>query len=213
MRTNACHGRFFKYPLEPCDALRHLGPAEAIRCLLSYLRVPRLPEEQIKSFEDWVVNAFGRRLFEVFFKTYTEKVWGIPCSEISADWAAQRIRGLSLSTLLRSLLLRSNGKAVIKTLVDHFRYPARGPGEMWERVAGMIERQGGAVCSGQRVVEIKHATGASFRSRRKPPRDARPIAPVISFRPCRWCSLSPRWIRPLLRKCWVELEGCAIATS
>jgi protoporphyrinogen oxidase len=153
-------GRFFKYPLEPFDTLRHLGPIEAARCLLSYLRVRRLPPERIKSFEDWVVSAFGRRLFEVFFKTYTEKVWGIPCSEISADWAAQRIRGLSLGTLLLSLLRRADHNvAVIKTLVDHFRYPACGPGEMWENVAGMIEKKGGAVFTGQRVVEINRAHG------------------------------------------------------
>jgi len=153
-------GRFFKYPLEPFDALRHLGPVEAIRCLLSYLRVRRLPSEHLESFEDWVVNAFGRRLFEVFFKTYTEKVWGVPCAEISADWAAQRIRGLSLSTLLLSSFRRTNHNgAVIKTLVDHFRYPARGPGEMWENVAGMIEKKGGVVSSGQRVVQINRARG------------------------------------------------------
>lgn len=140
--------------------LRHLGPIETIRCLLSYLRVRRLPSEDMKSFEDWVVNAFGRRLFEVFFKTYTEKVWGVPCSEISADWAAQRIRGLSLSTLLLSLFRRANHNgAVIKTLVDHFRYPACEPGEMWENVACMIQKKGGAVTTGQGVVEINRAHG------------------------------------------------------
>ena len=153
-------GRFFKYPLEPLDALRHLGPIEALRCILSYLGGRRLPPERVKSFEDWVVSAFGRRLFEVFFKTYTEKVWGVPCSEISADWAAQRIRGLSLFTLLRSSLSRTNHNgAVIKTLVDHFRYPACGPGEMWENVAGMIEQKGGTVATGKRVVKINRADG------------------------------------------------------
>jgi protoporphyrinogen oxidase len=153
-------GRLFKYPLEPLDALRHLGAIEATRCLLSYLRRRRLAAEKIKSFEDWVVSAFGRRLFEVFFKTYTEKVWGIPCSEISADWAAQRIRGLSLPALLRSLFRRANhNAAVIKTLVDHFRYPACGPGEMWENVAGMIEKNGGVVSSGQQVVGINREHG------------------------------------------------------
>jgi protoporphyrinogen oxidase len=153
-------GRLFKSPLEPLDALRHLGLIEATRCLLSYLRRRRLAPEAIKSFEDWVVSAFGRRLFEVFFKTYTEKVWGIPCSEISADWAAQRIRGLSLPALLRSLFRRSNhNAAVIKTLVDHFRYPACGPGEMWENVAGMIEKKGGVVSGGQQVVEINRDHG------------------------------------------------------
>ena len=153
-------GSLFKYPLEPLDALRHLGPSEAIRCLLSYLRRQRLSKEKIKNFEDWVVSAFGRRLFEVFFKTYTEKVWGIPCSEISADWAAQRIRGLSLPALLRSLFHRGkNNAAVIKTLVDHFRYPACGPGEMWENVAGMIQKKGGVVSGGQQVVEINRERG------------------------------------------------------
>jgi protoporphyrinogen oxidase len=153
-------GRLFKYPLEPLDALRHLGPIEAARCLLSYLRRRRLTPEAIKSFEDWVVSAFGRRLFEVFFKTYTEKVWGMPCSEISSDWAAQRIRGLSLPAVLRSLFRQSNrNAAVIKTLVDHFRYPACGPGEMWENVAGMIEKKGGVVSSGQQVVEIHREHG------------------------------------------------------
>jgi len=153
-------GRYFKYPLEPLDVLRHLGPTEAIRCILSYLCGRRLPPEEIRSFEDWVVNAFGHRLFEVFFKTYTEKVWGVPCSEISADWAAQRIRGLSLSTLLLSVLRRTNHNVpIIKTLVDHFRYPGCGPGEMWENVTRMIEGKGGAVFNGQRVVEVNRMHG------------------------------------------------------
>ena len=149
----------FKYPLEPLDALRKLGPIEAMRCVFSYLCVPCRPREHTQSFEDWIVSEFGRRLFEIFFKTYTEKVWGIPCSEISADWAAQRIRGLSLRTLLRSLLFGSYRNGVIKTLVDHFRYPACGPGEMWEMVASMIGKKGGAVSADQRVVEINRAHG------------------------------------------------------
>jgi protoporphyrinogen oxidase len=86
-------GRFFKYPIEPLDALLNLGPVEALRSLLSYLQVQRHSPVHIRSFEEWVVSAFGRHLYEIFFKTYTEKVWGIPCDQISADWAAQRIRG------------------------------------------------------------------------------------------------------------------------
>ena len=127
-------GRFFKYPIEPLDALLNLGPIEALRSLISYLQVQRHAPTHIRSFEEWVVSAFGRHLYEIFFKTYTEKVWGIPCDQISADWAAQRIRGLSLVSVMRSLLRvpERNGK-VIKTLVDHFRYPALGPGEMWQR--------------------------------------------------------------------------------
>jgi protoporphyrinogen oxidase len=114
-------GQYFKYPLEPFNAFRKLGPFEAVSCLVSYLRVSRGSSKPARSFEDWVVRAFGRRLYETFFKSYTEKVWGVPCSQISADWAAQRIRGLSLLSLLRSLLpRRARGGAVVKTLTDHF---------------------------------------------------------------------------------------------
>ena len=153
-------GRFFKYPLEPVDALRNLGAVEAIRSLISYLQVQRRSPIHIRSFEDWVVSAFGRRLYEIFFKTYTEKVWGIPCNQISADWAAQRIRGLSLVSVMRSLVrVPNHNGAVIKTLVDHFRYPALGPGEMWERTARFIEEKGGAVLMGHPVREIQHQDG------------------------------------------------------
>jgi protoporphyrinogen oxidase len=153
-------GCYFKYPLEPLDALRNLGPIEAIRSLISYVQAQRHAPEHIRSFEDWVVSAFGRRLYEIFFKTYTEKVWGIPCSEISADWAAQRIRGLSLVSVMRSLFhVPNHNGAVIKTLVDHFRYPALGPGEMWQKAAQIIEEAGGGVRMGQPVREIHRKDG------------------------------------------------------
>ncbi len=153
-------GRFFKYPLEPLDALKNLGPLEALRSLISYFQVQRQPPSHIISFEDWVVSAFGRRLYEIFFKTYTEKVWGIPCSEISADWAAQRIRGLSLVSVMRSLLrVPNHNRAVIKTLVDRFRYPVQGPGEMWEKTAAVITEAGGAVMMGHPVFEIHRKDG------------------------------------------------------
>ena len=152
--------RFFKYPLEPFDALRKLGPREAASCLLSYLRAQLRRQEPVRSFEDWVVRAFGRRLYEIFFRSYTEKVWGVLCSEISADWAAQRIKGLSLVSLMRSLLPgRPRRGAVIKTLVDSFRYPPHGPGEVWERVAGLIEETGSEVRMGERIVRIGRAAG------------------------------------------------------
>ncbi len=146
--------KFFKYPLEPFNAFRKLGPLEAISCMVSYLRANRSGAEP-RSFEDWVVRAFGRRLYETFFRSYTEKVWGVPCSEISADWAAQRIRGLSLLSLMRTLLpARARGKAVVKTLTEHFRYPPHGPGEVWERVAGIIKGKRGEVRMGERVISI-----------------------------------------------------------
>ncbi len=153
-------GRFFKYPLEPFNAFQKLGPLEATSCLLSYLRVSRQAPEPVRSFEDWVVRAFGRRLYEIFFRSYTEKVWGVPCAEISADWAAQRIRGLSLLSLMRSLLPgRARGGAVVKTLTDHFRYPPHGPGEVWERVTEIIKSKGGEVRMGERVMAVECKAG------------------------------------------------------
>jgi protoporphyrinogen oxidase len=153
-------GRFFKYPLEPLDALRNLGPVEAFSCLSSYLGVPRKFDAPARSFEDWVVRAFGRRLYEIFFRSYTEKVWGIPCGEISAEWAAQRIRGLSLGSIVRRLMpLPIRGAGVIKTLVDHFRYPPHGPGEVWERVASIVRDAGGEIRMGERVVGVERRAG------------------------------------------------------
>ena len=153
-------GRFFKYPLEPLDTLRKLGPREAVFCLFSYLDSQRNREEPVRTFEDWVVRAFGRRLYETFFRSYTEKVWGVPCSEISAEWAAQRIKGLSLASIMRSVLPgRRRPGAVIKTLVDSFRYPPHGPGEVWERVAALIQKEGGGVRMGERLVSVACAAG------------------------------------------------------
>ena len=149
-------GRFFKYPFEPLDALLNLGLIESFSCLSSYLGVQRRFNAPARSFEDWVVRAFGRRLYEIFFRSYTEKVWGIPCGEISAEWAAQRIRGLSLGSIVRRLMpLPTRGAGVIKTLVDRFRYPPHGPGEVWERVASIVRDGGGAVRMGERVVGVE----------------------------------------------------------
>jgi protoporphyrinogen oxidase len=154
-------GRLFKYPLEPVNALAQLGVPDAVRCLASYLWAQAVPPREVKSFEDWVVSAFGRRFYEIFFKTYTEKVWGIPCSEISADWAAQRIRGLSVPSLIRAALFRqsSNNGAVVKTLIDEFRYPTLGPGELWQEVAQRVRAHGGTICFDHRVTRIEHADG------------------------------------------------------
>src|SRR3954471_20829508 len=117
-------GKFFAYPLRAVEALRKLGVVEATLCVLSYLKARLFPVKAPRSFEDWVVNRFGRRLFSIFFKTYTEKVWGMSCKEISADWAAQRIKGLSLASAIRNALLprrQAPGRQdVIKTLIDTF---------------------------------------------------------------------------------------------
>ena len=128
--------KFFAYPLAAFEALMKLGIFESFLCVMSYLKAKAFPVKNPQNFEDWVTNQFGKRLFNIFFKTYTEKVWGIPCKEISADWAAQRIKGLSLSSAVWNALFKPSGKKskgeVIKTLIDSFRYPKRGPGMMWE---------------------------------------------------------------------------------
>ncbi len=151
-------GRFFRYPLDAKDALRKLGVVEAARCGFSYLASTLRPKRNIVSFEDWVVAHFGRRLYEIFFKTYTEKVWGMPCSEISADWAAQRIKGLSLFRAVKQALFGQRGE-IVKTLIEEFEYPRLGPGMMWERVAEDLAARGVSVQLGTRVAEIHHDGG------------------------------------------------------
>ncbi|HSC52518.1 MAG TPA: NAD(P)/FAD-dependent oxidoreductase [Phnomibacter sp.] len=138
--------KFFSYPLVAMDALRKLGLVESALCMLSYAKARLFPVRDPKNFEQWVINEFGERLYRIFFKTYTEKVWGIPCSEISADWAAQRIKGLSMSSAIRNALIparkKGNGQQTIKTLIDSFRYPKYGPGQMWQTTAQKAVQMG-----------------------------------------------------------------------
>ncbi|HVW73783.1 MAG TPA: NAD(P)/FAD-dependent oxidoreductase [Rhizomicrobium sp.] len=152
--------QLFAYPLKPFDALSKLGVLEAALCVLSYLKARIFPIKHPKNFEEWVTNKFGKRLFNIFFKTYTEKVWGMSCKEISADWAAQRIKGLSLATAILHMMLpkkkvKDRGE-VIKTLIDSFRYPRRGPGMMWERAVAHIRNQGGSVLMGREVTKVEY---------------------------------------------------------
>jgi len=130
--------------------------------LLSYLKAKVSPVENPTNFEDWVTNNFGARLYRIFFKTYTEKVWGMSCREISADWAAQRIKGLSLRSALQHALAPKaksvDRTKVIKTLIDSFRYPRKGPGMMWDAAAAKTRAQGGQVLLGHRVKRIRRNT-------------------------------------------------------
>jgi protoporphyrinogen oxidase len=142
------YGKFFNYPLRPLNALMGLGLWNSIFILMSYVYAQLHPEKLEDNFEQWVSNRFGKRLYQIFFKSYTEKVWGIPCSEISAEWAAQRIKGLSLVTALKDSLIKqrnNNKNDVIKTLIDEFDYPKRGPGMMWEAATDIINREGGRI--------------------------------------------------------------------
>jgi len=146
-------GKFFSYPLRAGEALVKLGFVESALCILSYLRAHLFPVRDPKNVEDWVSNQFGKRLFRIFFKTYTEKVWGMSCKEISADWAAQRIKGLSLgSAIVNALLPRGKGSRTIKTLIDSFRYPRKGPGMMWDACAARVRAMGGEIRMGEKVV-------------------------------------------------------------
>lgn len=152
-------GQFYSYPLKPFEALSRLGFLESTLCVLSFLKAKINPTRHPKSFEDWVVNQFGERLFRIFFKTYTEKVWGMSCKEISADWAAQRIKGLSLASAIKNALLPKrkpkDRKQVVKTLIDTFRYPRLGPGMMWETCAAKVRTMGGAVLLGRGVTRCR----------------------------------------------------------
>ena len=152
--------KFFHYPLRPLNALMGLGVWNSILVIFSYLFSQLFPSKQDETFEQWVSNRFGKRLFKLFFKTYTEKVWGISCQEISAEWAAQRVKGLSLITALKNAIIKSQSgtkdkRRVIKTLIDEFDYPKFGPGMMWQAMAEIIRRNGSQVLLGNEVEGIR----------------------------------------------------------
>lgn len=135
---------FFDYPLKAANALAGLGPWEAVRCLCSYLAAKAAPQRDEQSFDAWVTNRFGARLFSIFFRSYSEKLWGIPCSELDADFAAQRIKKLSLFEAIKAALIGKGGEKH-KTLVDEFAYPIGGAGAPYERMAERIRELGGRI--------------------------------------------------------------------
>lgn len=141
------NNKFYSYPLVAMEALSNLGIFQSTLCVLSFMYYKVFPIKNPKNFEEWVTNQFGKRLFLIFFKTYTEKVWGISCDKISADWAAQRIKGLSLWSAIYNSLFKSkkNKSQTIKTLIDSFRYPKTGPGRMWEVCAEKIQQMNGVL--------------------------------------------------------------------
>jgi protoporphyrinogen oxidase len=150
-------GKFYAYPLRAFEALRNLGVLESLLCVASFAWASVRPVREPRTFHQWVRNQFGERLFGIFFKTYTEKVWGMSCDEISADWAAQRIKGLDLAAALIDALRRSLGirsAAVAKSLIESFRYPRRGPGMMWQACAEKITAMGGRIGLGVRVTAL-----------------------------------------------------------
>jgi protoporphyrinogen oxidase len=164
------NNRYLDYPLRGTDVIRKLGPVELARCMASYLRAAVRRNKVDDSLEDWVSNRFGKRLFELFFKSYTEKVWGVPTSEIRAEWAAQRIKGLSFFSAAKAAFFGNKGNKV-KSLISEFNYPRFGPGQMWDAMTLAIENEGGEVrleapvtrieLAGGRVVEVE-ARGDSY---------------------------------------------------
>ena len=148
--------KFFFYPLKTWNALSGLGLWQAILIVLSFLRWQVFPYKKEETLEQWVTNRFGKRLFEIFFKTYTEKVWGVPCSELKAEWAAQRIKNLSLKSALTSMIVKPGES--ITTLIEEFHYPRFGPGMLWTEVKKQIEKRDGKVLLNSPVTRI-HRTG------------------------------------------------------
>jgi len=155
--------KFFSYPLVASEVLRKLGLIQSALCVCSYMWARLFPVKHPVNFEQWVSNEFGKRLYRMFFKTYTEKVWGVPCTEISADWAAQRIKGLSLASAIKNAILPpKKGKdknTVIKTLIDSFRYPKYGPGMMWEVCAEKAKQYGVNIRMNTPVTGLQYANG------------------------------------------------------
>ncbi len=152
-------GKLFDYPLRAGNALRGLGLLEAARCVGSYARARLRPPRDQSTFAGWVTARFGRRLYSIFFKTYTEKVWGVSGDKIQADWAAQRIKNLSLSRAVANALLPHRGRTDVTSLIEQFRYPKLGPGMMWERCADLVEKRGGVIETGTAVVRVDWGPG------------------------------------------------------
>lgn len=146
--------KFYDYPLKATNALRNLGIIEAVRCVLSYLWVRIHKPKDTTTFEGWTAARFGWRLYRTFFKTYTEKVWGVPATDIQADWAAQRIKNLSLGKAIFNALLPRRNQKDIASLIEEFQYPKYGPGMMWERCTELVRDQGSTVTLTTRVENI-----------------------------------------------------------
>ncbi len=158
-------GTYYDYPIRLGNALRGLGLVESARCGLSFLCVRVHPPKDLDTFEGWTARAFGWRLYRKFFKTYTEKIWGMPASAIKADWAAQRIKSLTLGKAIRNALAPNKRETRVTSLIDEFHYPRLGPGMMWERARELVEAQGSKVLFGTRLERIRRSDGRAPASR------------------------------------------------
>ncbi len=150
--------KYLEYPLQGMDVIKQLGPIELTRVLFSYLVAAIKPKGREDTLEQWVSNRFGKRLYELFFKSYTEKVWGVPCSEVRAEWAAQRIKGLSFFSAAKSAFFGNKGDKV-KSLISEFNYPRFGPGQMWDRMAEEVKDKGGEVRLNAKATKLRFEDG------------------------------------------------------
>jgi protoporphyrinogen oxidase len=165
--------RFFQYPITlSVETLRNLGVEKTLRIGASYARAALFPIKPELSLEDFFINRFGRELYLTFFKSYTEKVWGVECQKISAEWGAQRVKGLSITKALAHFLtskLRRCDRSALKnknietSLIERFLYPKYGPGQMWEEVARLVKSRGGEILTGWQVVRLVHNNGTNLR--------------------------------------------------
>jgi protoporphyrinogen oxidase len=152
------NGKFLNYPLDGMDVVKKLGPLELVRSGLSYMWAQAKPKGAEENVEEWVSNRFGKRLYQHFFKTYTEKVWGVPTTELRSEWAAQRIKGLSFTSAAKAAFF-GNKDNKIKSLINEFHYPRFGPGQMWETMADEIIAAGGEVRLGTPVEKLEVRDG------------------------------------------------------
>lgn len=152
------NNRFFRYPIRPANVFWNLGPLTSAAVLAGFIAARIHPYTREDNLQQWVTNRFGKKLFDIFFKTYTEKVWGIDCTQIRAEWAAQRIKGLSLASAVKTALLGDKNKN-IKTLIEEFDYPRLGPGQMYETMAQKARQMNAAVITNRSVRTLHHHSG------------------------------------------------------
>ena len=178
-----------------------MGFVESLRIIRSYLYACLFPYRQEETLEQWVCNRFGARLYRVFFKTYTEKVWGVPCSEIHADWAAQRIKGLSFLSAIKNAIFQSRDHGV-KSLISSFHYLERGPGQMWQMLTGSVCGSAASkYCSSTASCACVTRPGELRKLLLDPPQARNRFPVQISSVPCRFAAWCARSIPRLLRKC------------
>jgi protoporphyrinogen oxidase len=158
-------GKYYDYPLRAFNALKNVGPFEALLCVFSYIWARVHPPKDQSNYENWLVARFGWRLYRRFFKTYTEKVWGVEVKEMPADWAAQRVKSLSLGKAIFNAMMPKRNQTKITSLIEQFQYPKLGPGMMWDRCTELIRNNGGRVELQHKVVGIRTENGQAVAVR------------------------------------------------